>query len=116
MAKQAATPSPNLFLTFREVSTADGRPFAEALRWLNDQTGKATTNSRYGEYERGDVQPTTGSLNLILAAVLEAKLQAAGLKPEGIHEVIACCQLPEKPKAKPTRKKGVNSGKPKRRT
>jgi hypothetical protein len=116
MAKQAATPSTNLFLTFREVSTADGQPFAESLRWLNDQSGKGTTNSRYGQYERGEVLPNAGSLNPILSAVLEAKLQAKGLGPEDIQEVIACCQLPDKPKAKPTRKRGGDSGKPKRRT
>jgi hypothetical protein len=121
MAKKAATPPPNLFEVFREVATADGRPFADALRWLNEQTGQSTTNSRYGQYERGEIQPTTSTLNLILTTVLEQELTAAGVKPDAIHSVIARCQLPDKPKpkakakAKATRKRRVDSGTPKKR-
>lgn len=114
MTRKAANPK-NLFTVFREISTLDGQPFADALRWLNEQTGLNTSNSRYGQYERGDVQPKAASINLILAAVLKSKLTSGGFDAKKISEVIQSCLLPEKTEKKPARKRRATSGNPKKR-
>lgn len=85
----------NLITSYIELKTADGTPFASALRELNHRVKKSLTHSRIREYERGGIDPAYDVYFVMLEDVLRHKLAGTGLDRSAIEEIIQLCKLPK---------------------